>query len=330
MHIVEKMMMETKMHTAKIVTLPVLLALSACGGGGGTTNSTPDTLSLSVPQASGEQTQYETLAAALEALPSANEGDVALIPVALIEEGAPEGVNLKVTLGETFNGGTLLAFDNAAFDGNAGFSEIVAVSNLQDFVDLVGTEVTNQTFTSLASETVNGTTVFISTSSADGDYSSLSTSASLDNFEAEAEFETQTLDGSTYNSITAARNSASFTKPSGSFGYSGKAALSISDEVALGDVTMNADFDAGTASITAPILSVADSETTAGFNGSVAIDNASGHYASSSATITVNEKNYDAGIIGTFSSDAATSSGAVFGADQNTAAGVFSVVQDVE
>lgn len=318
------------MSAKNFAAIPVVLAFAACSSGGNSgatiATSTPEPLSLSMPQATGEPTQYETLAAALEALPGANEGDSVTVPLTELDPTAPADANVTVTVGETKDGVTLLRSDIPAFDGNAGSSDIQAVSSLQDFANSVGTEPTNPTFRPLTSETVNGTLVRIGATTADNDYGQLFSDAGT----TEAEFATQTLDGSTYNEVAATRNSASFNKTSGSFGYSGKAALAVADEVALGDVTMSADFDAGTASITAPSLTVDASETTAGFNGSVAIDNASGHYASSSATITVNEQNYDAGIIGTFSSDAATSSGAVFGADQNTAAGVFSVVQDAE
>ena len=323
------------MNVKNVLILPAVLALSACmGSGDGSTTetyeSTTETLSLSVPQASGEPAQYQTLTAALEALPTLNEGDVAQVPLSEIEQGAPEGVNFTLTVGQTFSNGTLITADIPAYEGNAGYSEVTAVSSLQGLANVAVTDPTNQTFPAFISDTViNGTRVTIGTSTADNDYSSLYSGTGT----TDAEFATETLNGSSYNQVTAGRNGASFTNPSGSFGYSGEAALAVANEVAVGNVTMSADFDAGTASITAPSLTVDGSETTAGFNGSVAIDNTSGRYASSGATITVNEQNIDAGIIGIFSSDATTSSGSVFSANQNAAvgaAGVFSVVQDAQ
>lgn len=320
------------MTIKKLTVIPALLALSACGGGGSTdimpkeTSPTPETMSLSVPQASGDRTEYETVDALLSALPNLKEGDEISIPLEEVSDvEVPSGSgNLTLTVGETTNGVTLITSNLPAFADSEGSADFIAVSGLQAFADLIVTDPTNQEFTALLSENVNGTEIEIAIVTADNDYYKLASEAGL----TVAEVIDQPFNGSAYKQIEARKSAASFTSPSGSFDYSGKSALGVSDEVAVGDVTMRADFDAGTATIAAPSLAVVGSETTAGFNGSVVIDNASGRYASSSASITIDDQNYDAGIIGVFSSDASISSGSVFDADQSTASGVFSVVQD--
>lgn len=124
-------------------------------------------------------------------------------------------------------------------------------------------------------------------------------------------------------------SSSDFARPNGEFTYGGRSAVQWGDakQLAIGDVEMTAVFGNNISTARIEARNLSGDGTTAAFSGNVLIDNVSGTYASTSASITTNSMTVDAGILGVFNGDATLTSGIVFDAQTagDETAGVFSM-----
>jgi hypothetical protein len=123
---------------------------------------------------------------------------------------------------------------------------------------------------------------------------------------------------------------ATLNAPVGSFTYSGTGKMMWDDNIANGNVSMSATFGSNSAATISANNLITPDNLSAGFSGTVAIDNVSGLFSSNSAQITIGDTSIDAGIIGMFNGDASLAGGAVFDAAKagENVVGVFSLTKD--
>lgn len=296
-----------------------IFALSACGGGssGTTTNSlTIRSLSIEAPQSTRMiSTAGLSVAGTLELIDNGNEGDTFEYSYAeaareivseeagnAIAEIAPDAT-VTFILGKPIAGKQLVYFQLPEIEGNATAERQLSLLRQ-----------TSASFSDVLLEELDAQ---------GGDQDSTTNFIQVD---------VQQLANGTESirRIRVKASEATLTPPVGSFTYSGTGKMIWDDNIANGDVSMSATFGSNaTATISADNLITSDNRS-AGFSGSVIIDNVSGLYGSTSAQITIDETSMDAGIIGAFNGNASLTGGAVFDAATagENVVGVFSLVKD--
>lgn len=333
-----------------------MLTLAACGGGSsgsssGSGNSVvePETLSVTLPATSASHmldvSNATDFAEIITALNSAKVGDGVQIPLELAlralgdTESADVIANLdpqpvftiivgKGIINKTLAYSLLQENMDLGFSGSRGirlferFETLVMRSADPEFETIEYVKNTERNFQFLIEKQIgiNGITILEgAVESLDEDGTFVTTKVLT---------ETLVSGKSTWIDVDGAR--ATFINPNVQFIYKGRGALQWDDNVALGDVTMSTNFGASsTATISANDLITHDN-LSAGFSGTLTINNVSGLFGSNTAQITIGENSIDAGIIGAFNGDASFAGGGIFDAataGQN-AAGVFSLVKD--
>jgi len=122
-----------------------------------------------------------------------------------------------------------------------------------------------------------------------------------------------TVDGSTVVGMSSAADGSSFNKVNGTFTFAGLGAIAVGTEIFSGGVEMQTTFGdiASTATISAPTLT--NGTDTASFSGNVIIDNVSGIYLTEEAQIsTASNSGIAATILGQFNTDSTASSATIY------------------
>lgn len=310
----------------KIIVLPAVLVLSACGGGGTTTALTSQqslAQLLTLPTAETAPTETQTFDDLRLALGSASEGDAFTLPLSALDPAATGSVTAVV--GKSVGGITTVTTE---LDSGQGFVErgITISSNLAELT--VGDTSPAGTVYSSQSFTINGVNILVGGGSdAETGYNEMFANTTLNDNNTEAEVKSFIVDGLEVSTLSIS-GAGAFSKPAGIYDFTGKAIVAGDDNLLIGDAAMTANFDTNTGTVSASDLASADdSSLSAAFVGNFIIDSTSGHYTGTDATISFNDTNYDAAVMGTFNADATQSSGVVFGIE-DIPTGMFSVARD--
>lgn len=328
------------MKTKALFYLTTAGLLAACGGSndGSAVNPTEEPAFFTVPTAINkieleDPNDGEVIA---RQIGDANKGDYFEIPAATFIDEIPDGfddVKVLLIIGDVLNDTTtyyinIPAVPDAEFLGERGvFAASSIASSLGIDEDALAVSYTNIDYDAERD-------IYVNSGSGANNYKSLE--AGVDNADqteyAEASIVSYAVDGQTYYSSEMFGTGGNFTSPTGSYDYSGRAAVQWDDgsKAAIGSITMSASFGATTSSANISASDLTGDGTSAAFSGTVIIDNVTGTYSSNSATMTTNGSNAEANILGIFNSDATLTAGTVF--DSATtgkqAAGVFSMSRD--
>jgi hypothetical protein len=309
--------------------------LAACGGGSSGVSNNP-TLSTSAPVAERkieipDDADLETINALID---GAQKNDYLEVPFQTIANGdlPPEYDDEKVTIivGDTISNSRTVyyaVFPSVDSLDVSGARSLFVYNTAADAFRAI-TSGFNDSLLGVLGEDV-ARNIEISAWSGDDDYNSLYAAVGGNDDYVFSEIETFSYNNRTVYGAYVEASPEQFIVPNGPYTYRGIAAVQWDDgaKLATGEVEMTANFgmSSSTANITASNL--AGTGSTAAFSGSLEIDNSTGSYFSSSATIVTNGNSNNAKILGLFNQDATKTAGVVF--DTETAgertAGVFAL-----
>ena len=327
------------MKTKSILLLTAAALVTACGGstGGQAVNPLVEAPIVEAPIVDApvalrkveliDATSFEVTIAQLD---EAEKGDYFDIPSSLF--GAEtESTNVRLVIGDMLKTGKKIVYSilpEIDQNMNAG-REFFVYDTVSDAFTALGT---NFNDAELVIDSNSEKNISISSWSGDSDYRSLYADIGSEEDYAYSDIQRFSDDGRTVYGADVGASSDTFNRPEGEFIFSGRTAVQWAGgtKIAKGDVRMTATFGNTASSATIVADNLAGEGATAEFSGSLAIDNATGTYASTAARLKVGDTSLDAGILGIFNGDATLTAGTIF--DENTsgeqAAGVFVMSRD--
>jgi hypothetical protein len=315
-----------KMTKNGILMLSTIGLLAACGGSsdGSAVNPIASAPTAVRKIALNDQNNLESV---IQQIDSAQNGDYFDIPSTTLygEDGELESV-VRIVVVDDLAGAKKLLYSSEEL--GAGNRDIFFVT--EGGLGLLQGDILDVSFTELDSSEERN--IFIETSTNTDGYRGIEIYVDSDVDYADASLYQISSEGRTFFIGSASASSSDFSLPAGEFNYGGRAALVWDDgnKLAVGDIRMTARFANTSSTATIQADNLVGYGTTAAFSGNVAIDNATGTYASTSASITTNGTSVNAGILGIFNGDATRTAGTIFDASTSgeQAAGVFSMSRD--
>ena len=317
------------MKIKNLAVIPAVLTLSACSSGstgsatGTSTSSQKIAQLLTLPTAEGQPTSVQTVEGFREIASELSEGDSVIVPLSAFDPSLSGTATAVV--GKSIDGLTTLT---TALDDEQGFVERGITISSDLTVDVSDDSAPESTVYSEQTFTINNAQIVVKVGGyAETDYAEMFTITSANNSYTDAQSISLMVDGTEVAELSV-NGSDAFVKPTGQYGFTGKAIVVAKDKPVSGDATLTANFDTNIGNVVATnLVSADDSTLSASFEGDFKIDTTSGHYTGAEATIISNGVTYDAAVVGTFNGDATQSSGAVFGIE-DIPTGMFSVVRE--
>ncbi|MDA9892318.1 hypothetical protein N9D47_06850 [Planktomarina temperata] len=291
----------------KIMVFPSLVALTACGGDGG--SSTGGVMYQPKSYVISEKSEFLQLQDGL------NVGDTLEYPFSLFNPALEGNVTGQV-IAITDNGYVVVNGKlPSRTDVPNGQRSLGASDNFYETLFVSGDK-TGWNYTTIVEDA--GTFITVSFEEKSGEIFGIASEyqrdenrpdgARVDSFARRI-----TVDGSTVVGMSSSADGSSFNKVNGTFTYTGLGAIAVGTEIFSGGVEMQTTFGniESSAAISAPTLT--NGSDTASFSGNVIIDNVSGIYLTEEAQIsTASNSEIAATILGQFNTDSTASSATIY------------------